>query len=77
MLEEEQIRMRIREVIIGMDKPFCIINLLIRLAEENITDRNTILSVLDELYDEGVVIYDKVEGSVDDPNAPKWAFRVA
>lgn len=74
---EEEIRMRVRALIISMKKPFCVVNLLIRLEKEGITDQRLILSVLNELYDEGVIIYTEVDGVVDDPNAPKWAFMVA
>ena len=76
-MSEELMRFRIREIILGMEKPFCIVNLLIRLEKENITDRRLILSVLDELFEEGMILYDEVEGSVEDPHASKWAFVVA
>ena len=76
MLEDE-IRMKVRAIIVSMEKPFCIINLLMRLKKEGITDQRLILSVLDELYDEGVVIYTELDGVVDDPKTPRWAFRVA
>ena len=76
MLEDE-IRMKVRAIIVSMEKPFFFFFLLMRLKKEGITDQRLILSVLDELYDEGVVIYTELDGVVDDPKTPRWAFRVA
>lgn len=76
-MNEEQRRMRIREIILNMDKPFCIINLLIRTSNEGFTDRNEVLCVLDELFDEGVVVFENIEHLLGNIDGPKYAFRVA
>lgn len=76
-MNEEQRMMRIREIILNMDKPFCIINLLIKTSNEGLTDRKEVLSVLDELYDEGVVVFENVEHLLGNIDGPKYAFRVA
>ena len=74
---EKSVRLKVRKAIIEMDKPFCIMNLLVFFEDKGITDTDLILSVLSDLYDEGIICYDEVEGTVDDPLASKWAFRVA
>ena len=71
------LRRTIREKILEMDKPFCLVDLLMQLKEDNITDRRVIVSVLNEMYEDGVIYYDEVEGTVDDPKASKWVFYVA
>ena len=76
-MNDNNIWMKIRAIIVSMEKPFCILNLFIRLEKEGITDQKLILCVLDELYEEGVVVYTEVDGIIDDPQAPKWAYKVA
>ena len=71
-------RSKIRYTILKMEKPFCISDLFYRLEGNGFFDRELILQVLDELYDEGMIDYCRMSGVVDDPNvASKWAFRVA
>ena len=78
-MAQDSIRVKIRTAILGMEKPFCITDLFLRFEKQGITDREIILSVLDELYDEGFIEYDRVSGTVDDPdnNASSWAFKIA
>lgn len=67
----------IRKEIMAMNKPFCLIDLYLRLEKVGITDRESILTVLDELYDEGLVEYAKIEGMTDKlHDEVKWAFRI-
>ena len=77
-MAQDTVRVKVRMAILGMDKPFCITDLFLRLEEHGITDREIILSVLDELYDEGFINYDRVNGTVDDTNNnASWAFKIA
>jgi hypothetical protein len=64
----------IRKAILEMDKPFCLIDLYRRLEKIGVTDRGLILRVLDELYEEGLIEYDKIEQTVDEP---VWGFKIA
>ena len=71
-------RTQIRYTILKMKKPFCISDLFFRLEKNGFTDRELIIQVLDELYDEGLIDYCKLTGTVDDPDSSSgWAFRVA
>lgn len=71
-------RTKIRHAILSMEKPFCISDLFSRMAQYGIEDRKLILQVLDELYDEGVIKYQKNEGIVDSPDkSASWCFCVA
>ena len=68
----------IRKAILAMDKPFCLTDLYLRLEGTGITDRRLILRVLDELDEEGLIEYDRLEGVVDEPSSKaNWAFRIA
>lgn len=74
----ENTRANIRCAILKMKKPFCIADLYFRLEKQGFRDRELMLQVLDELYDEGLIDYCKQSGIVDDPSAgSKWAFQVA
>lgn len=70
----ESICTKIRQIILAMEKPFCITDLFVTLSLEGITDRDLILEILDELYERGIIEYRRREGVVDEP---KWAFYVA
>lgn len=71
-------RAQIRFTILEMEKPFCISDLFFRLEKDGFKDRELILQVLDELYDEGLVNYCKMNGIVDNPDSSSgWAFQVA
>lgn len=71
-------RTAIREAILRMDKPFCVSDLIARLHKEGISDTAFIIQVLNELYSEGLVEYNKQTGMVDEPNVTsEWAFSVA
>lgn len=71
------LRNKIRGEILDMPYPFCMINLYMRLEEKGYTDRELINSVLNEMYDEGVVCYDEVDKPSSDPNASKFVFYTA
>ncbi len=70
----DTVRTKIRQIILSLEKPFCIADLFDVLTEQEIKDRDLILQILDELYDEGLVDYRRREGIVDEP---VWAFHVA
>ena len=72
----DNIRAQIRFSIMKMEKPFCISDLFYRLERNGITDRELIIQVLDELYDEGLIDYCKLRGFVDGSSS-EWAFHVA
>lgn len=71
-------RLTIRQFILDMDKPFYTADLFARLLKEkNIKDRELILQVLDELYDDGLIGYTKIIGKVSEPSeSVSWAFYV-
>ena len=69
---------RIRGIILRMEKPFCISDLIARMEQKGINDRKLILQVLDEMYEEGVIEYRKNEGIVDSPDSSaSWCFCIA
>ena len=70
-------RVYVRKIILGMKKPFCISDLLSRLKEKGIYDSALIIQVLNELYEEGLVDYDRKSGMVDEPDSSEWAFYVS
>lgn len=79
-MDAQHTRIHIRKAILEMDKPFCITDLLIRLKNQGITNKGLILRVLDEMYNEGLIKYERVSGFIDDPDSEQrteWAFRVA
>ena len=55
----------VRRALQAQTKPFCIVDLISRLEQKGFTDRSIILSELDELYDEGVVGYDRITTHTD------------
>ena len=60
----------IREVILGMERPFNVSDLFYKLNEKHgIRNRPLILEVLDELCDSGIIDYSEV-------NDDCWAFEV-
>lgn len=62
----------IRQFILEMDTPFCLSDLFVRLRKKGVSDRELTLQVLDELYDDGLIEYVKVETD----NGVIGAFRV-
>ena len=71
-------RANIRYAILQMKKPFCIADLYFRLEQQGFCDRELMLQVLDELYDEGLIDYCKQTGIVDEADPGyRWAFQVA
>lgn len=67
-------RKEIRKAILAQSKPFCTQDLICRLQKEGITNKRMILDVLDELFDEGLVKYDKV--STDSKEETQYAFFI-
>ena len=67
---------QIRQGILDYKKPFCITNLYIYFERLGITDKNSILNVLDEMFDEGIIIYDEIPEEYTIANGPKYAFMV-
>lgn len=65
---------KIRQIILSMEKPFCIADLFDVLTEQEIENRDLILQILDELYNEGLIDYRRHDGIVDEPI---WAFHIA
>ncbi len=60
----------IRKTILGMQKPFSLIDLYYILEKDHeISNRTLICNVLDELCDSGVVEFFEV-------NSSRWAYRV-
>ena len=63
-------RETIRSVILGMERPFNVSDLLYILAKYyNINDRSLILDILDELCDSNQIDYSEI-------NDDCWAFNV-
>ena len=63
----------IRGLIMKQTEPFCLLDLFLRLAKEGIDNREAILYVLDDLYDNGLVEHVPIETK----NGVTWAFKVA
>lgn len=60
----------IREVILGMERPFNVSDLFYKLdVKHEIRNRPLILEVLDELCDSGIIDYSEI-------NDDCWAFEV-
>lgn len=69
-------RIKLRNAILDMETPFCLTDLYYHMEKKGFTDRKMILQVLDELYDDGLIVYDRVKETVDAPDM-MWAFCVA
>lgn len=50
----------IRDTILDMERPFLLSDLFDRLGKMGIKDRSFILTILDELVDEGLVLYSEI-----------------
>lgn len=70
LMSSNEQRTIIREVILGMERPFNVSDLFYKLdANHGIRNRPLILEVLDELCDSGIIDYSEV-------NDDCWAFEV-
>lgn len=75
---DDTIRLNLRNKILAMEKPFCLSDLYYCMEMDGFTDRKMILQVLDELYEDGFIKYDRVNEIVDEPDSDIfWAFHVA
>lgn len=77
-MNTQSARSAIRKAIIEMEKPFCVADLLSRLKKQGIENKGLILEILNEMFDEGLIKYEKITGRVDEvfPNGG-WAFKIA
>ena len=75
-MSQDQLWFYIRSIILQM-KPFCLIDLYVYMEYKyNITNRNLLLAVLDEMMEEGLVQYGFIDGPKKDPNSSDWAFYI-
>ncbi len=51
---------KVRKAILSQTTPFCITDLICRLNQKGLKNTGIILNVLDELFNVGIVKYDKV-----------------
>lgn len=67
----------IRRFILGQKEPFCLVDIYRRAEREGITDRGLVLNVLDELYEEGLIYYDRINPLPISLKKSQWGFYVA
>lgn len=67
----------IRRFIMGQKEPFCLVDIYHRAEREGITDRGLVLNVLDELYEEGLIYYDRINPLPISLKKSQWGFYVA
>lgn len=48
-------KQKVRKAILGQTTPFCISDLITRLSQKGLTNKDAILNELDELFDNGMV----------------------
>lgn len=48
-------KQKVRKAILGQATPFCISDLIARLSQKGLTNKDAILNELDELFDNGMV----------------------
>lgn len=56
---------KVRKAILSQTTPFCITDLICRLNQKGLKNTGIILNALDELFDAGIVKYDKVATHLD------------
>lgn len=56
------------DIILGMDRPFRVSQLLNEAERRGISDKDLVLDVLDQLCESGIIKYSEVENDV-------WAYR--
>lgn len=62
------LEMTICDMILGMDRPFKISQLLQVAEEHGLTNKDLVLEILDQLCESGLIKYSEVEDDV-------WAYR--
>lgn len=62
------LEMTICDMILGMDRPFKISQLLYEAEKRGLTNKDLVLGILDQLCESGLVKYSEVEDDV-------WAYR--
>ena len=67
-------RLEIRNRILSQTKPFCLVDLNNRVNKNNDADKGLIMDELDQLYDAGLIEYDKVVS--EDKGFNGYAFQV-
>ncbi|MBQ7240662.1 MAG: hypothetical protein IJS56_04390 [Bacilli bacterium] len=67
-------RLEIRHRILSQTKPFCLVDLNNRINKNNDADKGLIIDELDQLYDAGLIEYDKVVS--EDKGFSGYAFQV-
>ena len=65
-----------KEILTWTNKPFCISDLYSRLEKKGVTNRGLMLRVLDELYEVGLLIYDRVQNKKTEEGEELFAFHV-
>jgi len=70
-----KLNLKIRKFIIKQTEPFCIVDIKVRAEMAGFTNFGMVLTVLDDMYDEGLVKYGKVPCK--HPESSEWAFYVA
>ena len=65
----ESSRKNVRVQILNQKQPFCLSDIYTRMSKKNITDKELVTQVLNELYDEGLIEYSKI-------STQKYAFSV-
>ena len=72
-MKEYATKKEIRKIILDQTKPFCISDLYIRIEKIKPANRGLILEVLNEIYDEGLILYVKLPKKIGNTN---YAFVV-
>ena len=66
---------KVRRLIIEMEKPFYLYELVNYVLEKKVTeDKRIIFRALNDLYDEGLILYREEEGVVEDPLNPPYKY---
>ena len=60
--------MKVCDVILSMDRPFKISQLFEEMNEHQITDKDFVLEILDQLCESGIIKYSEIEDDV-------WAYK--
>jgi len=84
-MKKEATKLEIRKMIMNQVKPFCLIDIYNRLEKVALVNRGLILEVLDELYEEHLVMYARLSQKmgnsdyafvVDNDNMNKYIKKV-
>ena len=63
----------VRNLILDL-RPFYLHELVEKASEAGITDKHIIFQALNDLFDEGLIVYRK-DGTSDDPLSPSYKYR--